>query len=84
MVGDQFGGNTTAGLFISCNPTLTGEITLGSPLTKNKSTFSDYHYGDPSPYWLVMVGATDNGIFVDTFCGVDYGNYVIGSRLSKN
>lgn len=33
MVGDQFGGNTTAGLFISCNPTPTGEITLGSRLT---------------------------------------------------
>lgn len=43
MIGGDWPKKIISGLFDSCNPTPGGEPSLGSPLTKNKSTFSDYH-----------------------------------------
>lgn len=39
MTGGEFMRITNTGPFNSCNPTPTGEVGLGSPLTKNKSIF---------------------------------------------
>ena len=74
------------GLFDSCTPYPEGELGLGSPLTKNKSTFSDYHHPDSiayTPTVLVCHGAPRE-------CGVfrshpwrEGGDVDIGSRLSK-
>lgn len=90
--GDMTGGEgtryTNTGLFNSCNPTPRGEIGLGSPLTKNKSTFSDYHRNEDEPL-LIAGGGFDWG---STHMGMfTYGDYVynstwksVCSRLSKN
>ena len=85
MTGGEYSRLTSTGPFNSCNPRPIGEPGLGSPLTKNKSTFSDYHSrqheGDVITYGCGYMHGSLCGIFFDDDWPDVSGP---GSRLSKN
>lgn len=84
MIGGEYYRYSDSGAFITCNPSPGGELGLGSPLTKNKSTFSDYHYWNTSSWLLISAGVNGaSGIF-STLLGGYESIPEICSRLSKN
>ena len=89
--------STICGLFYNDpDPSYLREVTVGSPLTKNKSTFSDYHYlhdSDVSDRVYSYGGASfENPGMSGIFHGMNTLNNTLawgsgantGSRLSKN
>ena len=92
MIGGEYYRYTDSGAFITCNPSPGGELGLGSPLTKNKSTFSDYHSNNGTNC-VVNVGSwwideywseyrDTPGLFCVTAFQLDISDHVVCSRLS--
>ena len=93
MTGGEYSRLTSTGPFNSCNPRPIGDPGLGSPLTKNKSTFSDYHnhahneFTDAACAWHFGGSYSGSGTERGMFAMLRYYNIgaynTIGSRLSK-